>query len=186
MVKKYWFTADWHLNHKNVLKLSSRPFGDIEQHDEYILNKCNELVDKDDVLIFCGDLAWNQSYNNYKSIFEKINCKNIYFILGNHDSKSALIRCQKEGLITSIIENKIFNIDSDHIFVSHFPYREFIGFHNGYYHIYGHCHGNIPDYCKSTDCGVDCWEYGCVEWSELKQYIDTNCTQNVHPQDYYY
>lgn len=178
---KYWFSADWHLGHKNVLKLSNRPFGSIEQHDEHIINRCNELVNNEDTLIYCGDLAWNQSYNNYKSIFQRINCRNIYFVLGNHDNKNALIRCQKEGLIISVIENKIFNIGDKHIFVSHFPMREWCGFHQDYYHIYGHAHGNIADYCKSTDCGVDCWEYEPVSIDEILKYIDENCTENIHP-----
>lgn len=183
MNKKNWFTSDWHLSHKNILKLSNRPFSDIEVHDEYIINKYNELVKPNDNVYILGDISFNQSYNTYKNIFKQLK-GNIYVILGNHDNKNHLIRCQKEGLITSVRESQILNIGSDTIHLTHYPLREFYGFYNKGYHLYGHCHGNIPDYCKSTDVGVDCWEYGVVEWAELKQYIDENCEPNIHPENY--
>ena len=44
MSKNTWFTADLHLMHRNIIKLANRPFGDIEQHDDYIIDKYNEVI----------------------------------------------------------------------------------------------------------------------------------------------
>lgn len=178
MSKNIWFTADLHLGHRNIIKLANRPFGDIEQHDDYIIDKYNELVDNNDDVYILGDISFNQSYENYKRIFGALK-GNKYVILGNHDNKQNLLRCQKEGLIVSICETKTIQIDKDRVFLSHFPHREWTGYYYGAYHIYGHCHGNIDDHKQSTDCGVDCWEYEPVSWTELKQYIDDNCEPNV-------
>jgi calcineurin-like phosphoesterase family protein len=90
-----------------------------------------------------------------------------------------LIRCKKDGLILDVCENKTLQIGKDRVFLSHFPYREWGGYHKGSYHLYGHCHGNIDDYKQSTDIGVDCWECEPVSWEEVKQYIDANCEPNV-------
>lgn len=173
-----YFTADLHIGHKNILKLSNRPFGDIDHHDDTIIDNYNSIVSSNDVCYILGDIAWNQSYETYKSIFNRLNGKK-FIILGNHDNKQNLIRCQKEGLIESVKENQILQIGSDKIFLSHFPYREWSGFYKGSYHIYGHVHCTLPDYKQSTDCGVDAWEYGPVSWEEIKEYIDLNCEPNV-------
>lgn len=179
MSKNIWFTADLHLGHRAILRLANRPFSSIDQHDETIIENINKLVKSGDDLYILGDISFNQSYNAYRDIFKKIK-GNKYIIVGNHDNKNNLIKCQKEGLVVSVRESQILNIGSDTVHLTHYPLREFFNFFHGGYHLYGHCHGNIPDYCKSTDTGVDCWEMECVEFSELKKYIDDNCSENSH------
>lgn len=140
-----YFTADWHIGHKNILKLDpNRPFGEISHHDETIINNYNKIVKKDDTCYILGDLCWNQSYESYKSILSRLN-GNKYVILGNHDNKQNLIRCQKEGLIVSVRETQTLQIGDDRIFLSHFPHREWAGYYKGAYHLYGHC---VDDYTE--------------------------------------
>lgn len=173
-----YFTSDLHLGHKNILKLSNRPFGEIEHHDDTIINNFNRIVSENDTCYILGDISWNQSYEKYKNIFSRLNGKK-YIILGNHDNKQNLIRCQKEGLILSVKETQTVQIGKDRIVLSHFPMREWNGFYHNSYHLYAHTHGNIEDYKQSTDIGVDCWEYEPVSWEEVKEYIDKNCEPNV-------
>lgn len=177
-MSKIWFTSDLHLGHKNILKLSNRPFGEIEHHDDTIINNYNNMVSNDDFCYILGDISFNQSYENYKRIFSRLNGKK-NIIIGNHDNKQNLIRCQKDGLICSVKDTQILQIGKDRVFLAHFPHREWNGFYHGVYHVYGHCHCNIDDYKQSTDVGVDCWEYAPVSWDELKEYIDNNCEPNV-------
>lgn len=177
-MSRIWFTSDLHLGHKNILKLSNRPFGEIEHHDDTIINNYNNLITKDDTCYILGDISFNQSYENYKNIFSRLNGKK-YIIIGNHDNKQNLIKCKKEGLICDIKESQTIQIGKDRVFLSHYPHREWNGFYKGAYHLYGHCHCNLDDYKMSTDIGVDAWEYGPVEWAELKQYLQDNCEQNT-------
>lgn len=173
-----WFTSDFHFGHKNILRLSNRPFLSIEKHDECLIDNYNSFVKDNDTCYILGDISWNQSYESYKNIFSKLNGKK-YIIIGNHDNKQNLIKCKKEGLILDLFENKTLQIGKDRIFLSHFPYREWNGFYRNAYHLYGHAHGSIEDYKQSTDIGVDCWEYEPVSWEEVKKYIDENCEPNV-------
>ena len=179
MSKNIWFTSDLHLGHKAILRLSNRPFFNIEEHDETIIENINKLVKNDDDLIILGDISFNQSYQTYESIFKKLN-GNIYIILGNHDNKQNLIRCQKEGLITSVRESQIMNIGKDTIHLTHYPLLEWYNFYNNGLHAHGHTHGKVNEYCRSIDVSIDAWEMECIEFSELKQYIDENCTENIH------
>lgn len=178
MSKKIWFTGCTHYGHKNIIKLSNRPFSDIEQHDDILINNYNKLVSSDDTCYFLGDFAWNQSFENYKRLFSRLNGKK-FFVLGNHDNRQNIIKCKKEGLLIDVFENKTIQIGNDKIYLSHFPHREWNCFYHNSYHLYSHCHGNIEDYKQSTDIGVDCWEYEPVEWSEVKEYIDKNCEINI-------
>lgn len=178
VIMNIYFTSDLHLGHRNILKLSNRPFGEIEHHDDVIIDNYNKIVGKDDVCYILGDIAWNQSYENYKKIFSRLNGRK-YIIIGNHDNKQHLIRCQKDGLIISVESAKNLQIGKDNIYLSHYPMREWSGFYRGAYHLYGHCHGNLDDYKQSTDIGVDCWEYEPVSYEEVKEYIDNNCEPNI-------
>lgn len=173
-----YFTSDLHLGHKNILKLSNRPFGEIEHHDDTIIDNYNKIVSNDDVCYILGDISWNQSYDSYKKIFNRLNGKK-YIIIGNHDNKQNLIRCQKEGLIISVKESQIIQINNDRVFLSHYPYREWGGYYKNAYHLYGHTHGKIDDYKQSTEISCDVWEYEPVSWEEVKKYIDENCEPNV-------
>lgn len=177
-MSKIFFTSDLHLGHKNILKLSNRPFGEIEHHDDTLINNYNKIVSNDDTCYILGDICWNQSYESYRSLFNRLNGKKI-IIMGNHDNKQNLLKCKKEGLILDLHESKTLQINKDRVYLSHFPMREWSGFYKNAYHLYGHCHGNIDDYKQSTDIGVDCWEYEPVSWDEVKQYIDESCDPNV-------
>ena len=177
-MSKIYFTSDLHLGHKNILKLSNRPFGEIEHHDDTLIDNYNSIISNEDTCYILGDICWNQSYETYKNLFNRLNGKKVV-VLGNHDNKQALIRCKKEGLILDVCECKTIQIGKTRVFLSHYPYREWNGFYNGVYSVYGHTHGNIDDCKQSTYIGVDCWEYEPVSWDEVKQYIDQNCEKNV-------
>lgn len=179
MIGNIWFCSDQHFGHKNIIKLSNRPYSSVEQMDEDLIEKHNKLVKKDEPVYLLGDACWNQSYENYKRIFTRLNGR-IFYILGNHCNKQNLIRCKKDGLLMDVRESQILNIGSDTIHLTHYPLLEWFNFHRNGIHLHGHTHANLNDYCRSTDVSIDAWELGPVEFSELKQYIDDNCTDNIH------
>lgn len=177
-MSKIWFTSDQHFGHKNILKLSKRPFGEIDHHDDVLIDNYNKLISNEDTCYILGDICWKQSYESYKKCFNRLNGKKIV-IIGNHDNKQNLIKCKKEGLILDVCENKLLQIGKNLVFLSHFAHREWKSYYKGAYHLYGHSHGNLEDYKQSTDIGVDMWEYEPVSWDEVKQYIDENCEPNI-------
>ena len=44
--KKIWFTSDTHFCHKNILHLTETPFHSVQERDEAIIKRWNEVVDK--------------------------------------------------------------------------------------------------------------------------------------------
>ena len=75
-----WFTSDLHLGHKNITK--HRGFSSDEEHDDIVIDNINKVVSKRSKLFVLGDVVINKKV---LPILERINCKNLELIFGNHD-----------------------------------------------------------------------------------------------------
>ena len=169
-MSKYYFTADLHLGHYRIIKLSKRPFTNIHEHDEVIIRNINETVGKDDYLYILGDVGYHKDLVKLKKLFEELNGRKI-IIVGNHDNLSYFIQLKRMGIIEDTRESKTLVIDRTRLFLSHYPYREWPGYYQGAYHLYAHCHGNLEPLRNTCDVGVDVWDYKPVEYKELLDYF---------------
>ena len=59
----------------------------------------------------------------------------------------------------TVQDYKSLKIGKQKIILFHFPIRNWHHCYKGSIHLFGHSHGNTPDMGKSTDIGVDCWDY---------------------------
>lgn len=165
-----FFTADWHFGHRNIIRLSARPFKNIDEHDNAIIRNINNVVSNEDTLYILGDLGCYKDINKLREMVSKINGKK-YVILGNHDSMYNLIQIKREGLIEEVKESKTIQYGRHRIFLSHYPHREWPGYYRQALHFYGHVHNNLKDFELSTDVGVDAWNYKPVRVEELIRYL---------------
>lgn len=53
---KIWLSSDYHLNHDKEFIWKARGFKSVEEMNEAIITRNNELVSPEDTLIICGDL----------------------------------------------------------------------------------------------------------------------------------
>lgn len=157
-----YFTSDWHLDHKNIIQYSNRPFNSVEEMNDTIINNCNEVVDVWDDLIFLGDFAFAKNLNRIKALRASIRCKHFHFIYGNHDK---LIMANEEEM------SEYFDIWGYHaeqrfvvgrgekklIVLNHCSFRTWNQAHYGSWNLYGHSHGSLQDDPNSLsfDVGVD-------------------------------
>lgn len=75
--------SDLHYGHENIIDYCNRPFDDVDEMNETLVNNWNSTVGDDDVVIFLGDLAmWG--HDAAVSCFNKLNGQ-IVFVEGNHD-----------------------------------------------------------------------------------------------------
>jgi calcineurin-like phosphoesterase family protein len=49
-----WFTADFHLGHKNIIRYCNRPFDTVEEMNRPIIERLKSLVKPNDILYFLG------------------------------------------------------------------------------------------------------------------------------------
>lgn len=158
------FTADWHLNHNNIIKYCERPFmsveekglfdlakkGSIPQSDlrisdastklmtDTIIDSTNAVVRHDDTLVIIGDYCSTGRQNRFavaKQYRDRINCKNVFLIMGNHDNRQVL-----SPLFSAVYDHYTWNVDGQHIFTDHYPCRSWDGAHHAAWMLYGHVH----------------------------------------------
>ena len=172
-----YYTADMHLDHINVLKLSNRPFDNGEHMQQSLIDNWNSVVTKADDVYHIGDFCFNPD-TFIKFIGELSGTK--HFITGNHDSKAIkrLVRMKKEGckpLKRVHFHGDIHTVkDSNYMVVlCHYPLYEWNGYHRGSIHLHGHTHGNIgrSNYNdKAFDVGVDVFDFKPVTLQEILLY----------------
>ena len=80
-----WFTSDFHLGHRNIIRYCNRPFDSIEDMDATLLANLNRKVGENDVLYFLGDFCLGDA-DQAKLYRDRIVCRNIHMIEGNHDT----------------------------------------------------------------------------------------------------
>lgn len=79
-----WFTADFHLGHKNIIRYCNRPFDSVEAMNCAILERLNTAVRANDVLYFLGDFCIGPKARALE-LRREIRCKKIFAVPGNHD-----------------------------------------------------------------------------------------------------
>jgi calcineurin-like phosphoesterase family protein len=171
-----YFTSDSHFGHQRIIEYCDRPFKSVEEMNQSIIQRWNSKVGENDTLYFLGDWALGGGFKSAgeKARFyrEKINCKNIYLIWGNHDHsrednlfKSQFVNCQDMMEI---------NVDGKHITLCHYALKVWNKSHHGSWHLYGHSHGTLPDDPNSLsfDCGVDCHNFYPLNVKEINAIMD--------------
>lgn len=182
-----WFSSDLHINHANICratsnwsnKFSTRNFKSIKEMNNQILGNINYYVKENDILFLLGDLLFRwKTAEDYNKILEKINCKQIYILFGNHCRRDSLVECWENYNKPEHLSDVLYcQIDDRKVFMSHYAHRVWPESHHNSFHLYGHSHGSLPEEGKSMDVGVDAafmetGEYRPYSWSEIKNKLD--------------
>ena len=163
-----YFTADLHLGHERILDqdFSARPFATIKDHDDHIIDRINAHVGPRDELFILGDFCWTGTYHKPGHFRNRINCRTVHLIWGNHDqaslakqfSTSQDVRMVKLGIDTT----KSDRPRSIEAFLSHYAHAYWPSSHHGALHLYGHNHDSREETLdalfpgrRSTDVGMD-------------------------------
>lgn len=158
-MQNIWFSSDWHLGHKNIVKGTSkyesgnlRDFGSLEEHDQTIIDNINKCVKKNDILYFLGDFSFGGLLHlpNHR---RAIRCDNIHFMLGNHDKdveRNKVINpatmLRMKHLFTSVQHYLKERIGDHKVIMSHYPMRAWDSCQYGSIMLHGHTHGTLDTY----------------------------------------
>ena len=166
-----WITSDTHYNHTNICRgvtnwrlpngdvpvNQTRDFPNLEKMTAAIVNNINEVVGQDDILIHLGDWSFG-GFESIREFWDRIVCKNIHLVLGNHDHHIENNRQGTQGLFLSVTHYNTLKI-GDHTFrLMHYPISSWDGLNKGYMHLHGHCH--LPTHMRfgkgqRMDVGMD-------------------------------
>ncbi len=95
---KVFFTSDTHFNHDKAFIYEARGYKNRYEHNDALIAKINEVVRPEDTLIHLGDFCLNITPPEFNEILARINCQNIAYIWGNHNS--CIRRLYEEAIAT--------------------------------------------------------------------------------------
>ena len=177
---KIFFTSDTHWGHNSIIKFCDRPFKNIEEMNEKLIENWNKKVPKDGLVFHLGDFAWGGGYNEWKNVRERLN-GDIILIKGNHDLKNLSEKAEKE-LFKHSTWQMFIEVEGRKILLNHYPFLCYAGIYRNpkdlVYSLYGHVHSgpgkkglDIPrlvhTYPTQYDVGVDNNNYEPISWAEL-------------------
>jgi len=173
--QQLFFTSDTHYAHSNICSATTkwegssnltREFNSLDHMNDTLVNNINCMVGEDDILIHLGDFSFG-GFEKIQEFRDRIVCKNIHLVLGNHDHH---IERNKEGVqkLFSSVQNYLrlevvrpINKATTEKFLficMHYPIASHHDMNQGVIHLHGHVH--LPPHLriaegKAMDVGVD-------------------------------
>jgi calcineurin-like phosphoesterase family protein len=180
-----WFTSDEHYGHRNIIRYSARPFGDLaEMHDE-LVRRHNGLVGPDDFVWHLGDFALDERL--VRQYLPRLNGRH-GLVVGNHDKchpchhghVAAVERYRRYGF-AQVTRGFVEKMGGRDVRVEHMPYR---GDHSAEERYREHrpvdqgmplLHGHVHEAWKTRDrminCGVDVWGFFPVAFDQIAEIV---------------
>lgn len=146
-------TSDLHFKHKSILKFcaNTRPFADLDDMKQKIVDEINTLCDPLDILYHLGDFYFGKSMEELREILSQIKCR-LRFIRGNHDYSNHVKVMQEFGLVDDYMELKV---NGNLVVMSHYPMTFWNKASYGSVMLHGHTHGRHQAIGRSIDVGYD-------------------------------
>ena len=170
-----FFTSDTHYHHKNICRGVSdwggsdkcRDFDTLDQMNNAIVTNINAMVTSNDYLIHLGDWSFG-GFEKIQEFRDRIYCKNIILVLGNHDHHITRNKDNIQDLFHSVhsylsLDLRLQQLDGTvkkHKFVLlHFPIMSWDEMGKGRIHLHGHVHLSqeqvMSQKGKTLDVGMD-------------------------------
>lgn len=203
--KRIFFTADSHYGHKNICRgvsdwgtgkkeegtfkvniEATRDYPNLQKMNDALVNNINDVVGQDDLLIHGGDWSFGGA-DKIKEFRERIVCKNIILVYGNHDTNIRKNDFGEQKLFKLCTDYAEITVNGQHkLVVFHYPIESWNGMHRGAIMLQGHQHlkGEIkyrPG--KRMDigaCGNDLEPYSLDEILKIMEKRNFTEVENDH------
>ena len=185
---RVWVTSDPHYNHKNICRgvtdwrtldgkvpeYNTRDFQTLDVMNNTLVDNINSKVGQNDTLIMLGDIAFG-GFEFIKIFLDRLVCKNIHLVLGNHDHHIKNNRENIHDRFLSVQNYLEVNIGGANFVLSHYPLCSWHQLSKGSIQLHGHVHlptnkkwGNG----KRLDIGVDGNNYQPYKLTEIVHMMD--------------
>lgn len=184
--KNTFFTSDTHFGHANIIKLCNRPFKDVEEMNEKLIENWNKVVSEDGTVFHLGDFAFGGS-SVWNSIIPRLN-GHINLIMGNHDRKN--LRQGYMSYFDMVVPQLQIEIEDNSIYLNHYPFLCYGGSYRGVWQLFGHVHSRpqadgldisrlrvlLP---TQYDVGVDNNNFTPISYREVKEKIESQKNESL-------
>ena len=182
---KVFFTSDTHFGHTSILRHCNRPFGDIEEMNQTLIENWNRVVGKNDLVSHLGDFAFGGA-EVWNRFLDHLNGR-IVLVVGNHDIYH--LRSEMLERFEHVAFELYVIIDNQPIFLNHHPFLSYGDSHGHVWQLFGHVHtrgnGQGKDKDKQRlpllmatqyDVGVDNNNYTPVSFYQIRDIISSRTT----------
>lgn len=163
---KTFFTADNHFGHAGIIKHCNRPWDNVDEMNEGMIDIWNAQVPSGSTVYIIGDFA----YSKHAKFANRLNGKKI-LIMGNHDKMSQDAMKAFTDVHTFGVRRRFFG---QAVTLCHYNMNVWQNSHYGDWQLYGHSHGRIKEepFRKQMDMGVDVWDFKPVPFEVVKHIMD--------------
>jgi calcineurin-like phosphoesterase family protein len=175
------FYSDPHIGHANIIKYCERPFTDVEEMNQTLVQRYNAKIDRKDVVLWLGDCFFKGDPTRYRDTLLQMNGTKI-LLVGNHDGSMPAMANLGFALV---LQEAVLNIRGVTCRVNHYPYEAIPVYekpdkfaalrprkHPGEILIHGHNHAKGPVNGNQINVGVDAWDFGPAMYYEVADLVD--------------
>lgn len=177
-----FFTSDLHFGHANIIEYCGRPYRDVEEMDEDLIERFNSKVGPEDRTIFMGDILMGRFDVSIERL-EQLNGE-LIVVPGNHDPLFPThgARQSRKDRFTDCFDevwelSGKYDLDGVGVNYCHFPYvpdpwdraelEPYRPVDDGLWLIHGHVHDMWLQQGRQINVGVDAWNGFPVEEESL-------------------
>lgn len=131
------YISDLHFGHANVIRFDGRPFKDITEMEDVLIQNWNGVTDRHDTVNILGDFCWGKE-PEWKRILSLLNGNKV-LIRGNHDLKEMSSGLKK--MFQDVKDYKEITDEGRHVIMCHYPMLLYKASYNpDCYMLCGHVH----------------------------------------------
>jgi calcineurin-like phosphoesterase family protein len=132
-MSKMFVISDLHFGHAKIIELAKRPFANVEEMNEKMVENWNSVVGDNDDVIFGGDFMFSKK----DEWFSRLNGVK-HLVKGNHDHGATL-----DLGWYSVHTRMELTHDGSFFVIDHYPILDWNRRFKNSIHLYGHVH-NLP------------------------------------------
>lgn len=189
-----WFTSDQHFWHANIIRYCDRPFSSVEEMNEALIRKHNEIVKPEDTVFHLGDFSL--AFRAVELYAKRLNGKN-YLVPGNHDfchpvhkkSKKSpeaaalwlrkYVECGFAGVLSLawrlpndiLLSHMPYKGGGDHADIEQERFADYRAEDKGGWLLHGHVHTTWKQKGRMINVGADQWDYAPVHMDQILDLI---------------
>ena len=132
------FTSDLHFGHRNIIRHCNRPFYSVEEMDEFLIDKWNRKVGKNDTVYILGDLMFRNEKPPEEYLRRLKGKKHLF--TGNHD-RDWVKKCALSDWFESVNRLDFISDGKRQMALCHFPMMSWPHMTRCYM-VHGHIHND--------------------------------------------
>lgn len=172
MYENVWTWSDTHFGHKNIIKYCDRPFYDLDDMSQQLIDNYNQCVGDNDLVIWVGDVAF-MGDNRANEILSQLNGERI-LIIGNHDFRRGRVRNLdfKEKHLLYAIHGL------PPIVFTHYPFENCP---HDWINVHGHIHNTYDtNSLQHINVSVEVIGYKPIHWHDIVEIARTRWESMEH------